>query len=281
MTTRLLKRFSYTSPVTDFARWVGLAPALRSLYYRCAAPGGRVKIEVSGVRFNLYAKIPKEVRWLEGSSLAKGTPWSEGRMLEAFLAFLGPGDIVYDVGANFGLYSIASSKKVTEQGEIIAFEPLSRNFQRLQANIQLNGLKNVRCFAKAFGEHAAKAEMYINEERPWQSTLLPKPGIEPIKTGAIEVVEVVEGDSFRLEQGLPMPRAVKIDVEGFEHSVICGLRQTLADPRCRLLGCEVHPGLLPAGIVPEQVVSLVRSLGFTRIDVLTQEGAQHVVCYKE
>jgi FkbM family methyltransferase len=85
--------------------------------------------------------------------------------VEALLAFLCPGDSVYDVGVIFGLYSIAASKKVGEQGQIIAFEPLSRNFQRLQANIELNGLKNIRCFARALGERAARAEIYINEER--------------------------------------------------------------------------------------------------------------------
>jgi FkbM family methyltransferase len=254
---------------------------MRSLYHRWAAPGGVLKIRVSGVRFSLYAKIPEELRFLEGSTISEDVVWSERDMLKAFLAFLRLGDIVYDVGANFGLYSIALGKRLGEQGQIIAFEPLSRNFERLQANIQLNDLKNIRCFPKALGEQGAKVEMYIDEERPWRSTLLPKPSDDSAKSRAIEVVEVVEGDSFRVMCGLPVPCAVKIDVEGFEHSVVCGLRQTLADPRCRLLGCAVHPRLLPSGITPGHIVALVQSFGFTRIDAHTERAEQHFVCYKE
>jgi FkbM family methyltransferase len=277
----MLRRLTYFPQLTNLARRVGLAPAIRSLYHRWAAPGGVLKIQVSGVRFGLYAKIPEELRFLEGSTISKGVVWCERGMLEAFLAFLRLGDIVYDVGANFGLYSIALGKRVGEQGQIIAFEPLSRNFERLQANIQLNDLKNIRFFPKALGEQGAKVEMYIDEERPWRSTLLPKPASDSANSRAIEVVEVVEGDSFRIMHGLPVPCAVKIDVEGFEGSVLRGFRQTLADPRCRLLGCAVHPELLPSGMTDERIVALLRSLGFRRIDAHTQGPEHHLVCYKE
>jgi len=276
----MLRRLSYYPPLTNLARRVGLAPAIRSLYHRWAAPGGVLKIQVSGVRFGLYTKVPEELRFLELSTMSDGGVWSERDMLAAFLGFLRLGDVVYDVGANFGLYSIALGKRVGEQGQIIAFEPLSRNFERLKANIQLNDLKNIRCFPNALGERGARMEMYIDEERPWRSTLLPKPSNDSAKSRAMEVVEVVEGDTFRIMRGLPVPCAVKIDVEGFEHSVVGGLRHTLGDPRCRLLGCAVHPALLPSGITPDHIVAMVRSLGFTRIDAHTEGAEQHFVCYK-
>ena len=39
--------------------------------------------------------------------------------------------------------------------------------------------------------------------------------------------------------------SIKIDVEGYEHSVLQGLRQTLAQPQCEILSCEIHTSLLP------------------------------------
>lgn len=275
----VLRRLTYFPQLTNLARRAGVAPALRSLYYRWATPRGVLKLQVSDVCLSLYARNPEEVRDLKGASMSNDCAWSERHTLETCLAFLAPGDIVYDVGANYGLYSVALGKRVGEQGQIIAFEPLRRNFERLQANIQLNDLKNIRCFPYALGEQADRTEMYVEEERPWRSTLLKGPPSSR-QAHAAEVVEVVEGDWFRRTQSLPVPRAVKINVEGFEYSVMRGLRQMLAEARCEFLVCEVHPQLLPAGTAVEDILGLLRSCGFNGIDSHARGPELHIFCYK-
>jgi len=275
----MLRRLTYSPQLTNLARKAGLAPAFRSLYYRWAAPHGVLKIQVSNVHFKLRAENPEEVRDLEGASMFNDCSWSERHTLEACLAFLVPGDIVYDVGANYGLYSIALGKRVGERGQVIAFEPLGRNFSRLQANIQLNNLENIRCFPYALGEQAGKTEIYLQEEHPWCATLL-KGTPNSREALPVEVVQVMEGDGFRSTQGLPVPRAIKIDVEGFEYSVMRGLRQTLADSRCEFLVCEVHHQFLPSGIGVEDILGLLRSCGFDRIESQTRGFELHIFCYK-
>jgi FkbM family methyltransferase len=232
-----------------------------------------------GIPIMLYAKTGRELLWLEGAVITE-REWSERRALEAMLSFLNPGDIAYDVGANFGLYSVALAKRVGDRGKTIAFEPRRSTFEFLQANIELNNLKNVRCFQKALGEQAAKLPMYTYPEEPWCSSLVGRQDKPSGGSVGVESVEVVAGDSFRIVHDLPMPRAVKIDVEGYEYSVIRGLRQTLGDPRCQFVGCEIHPHLLPAGITPQHIIDLLRSFGFHRVEISPSGLDQKIDCYK-
>jgi FkbM family methyltransferase len=53
------------------------------------------------------------------------------------------GDVVVDVGAHIGIYTLVSSRRVGASGKVIAIEAASPYFRTLQENIQLNGLDNV------------------------------------------------------------------------------------------------------------------------------------------
>ena len=44
------------------------------------------------------------------------------------------------------------------------------------------------------------------------------------------------------------------------------LRHTLAQPTCELICCEIHPQFLPPDVKPEAILTLVRSLGFSRMN---------------
>jgi hypothetical protein len=53
------------------------------------------------------------------------------------------GDIVVDVGAHMGKYTIIASKRVGANGKVIAIEAHPGNYEMLNRNIKLNGLTNV------------------------------------------------------------------------------------------------------------------------------------------
>jgi FkbM family methyltransferase len=59
-----------------------------------------------------------------------------------FAAHLKPGDVVYDIGAHVGLYTLISSSRVQPGGHIYAFEPLPRNLGYLRRHIDLNHVSN-------------------------------------------------------------------------------------------------------------------------------------------
>ena len=52
-------------------------------------------------------------------------------------------DVVVDIGANIGYYTLIFAKLVGENGKVFAFEPDPSNFALLKKNVELNGFRNV------------------------------------------------------------------------------------------------------------------------------------------
>lgn len=67
--------------------------------------------------------------------------WDQMKFIEAYLK---PGDHFIDVGANVGLFSLLASSVIGTKGKIIAIEPVPLSVKRLEENIGLNQLENVK-----------------------------------------------------------------------------------------------------------------------------------------
>src|SRR5690242_1374769 len=63
-----------------------------------------------------------------------------------------PGDIVLDIGANVGFYTLLAARLVGSSGLVIAFEPFEPNIQQFERHVALNGLSWVRLERSAVGE---------------------------------------------------------------------------------------------------------------------------------
>ena len=53
-----------------------------------------------------------------------------------YLQHIKKGDVVFDVGANIGYYTVLFSKITRENGEIHAFEPVPPTFQKLLNSVK-------------------------------------------------------------------------------------------------------------------------------------------------
>jgi len=201
----------------------------------------------------------------------------EEHLLSLLVSLLRPGDTVYDIGAEQGLYTVFCSKAVRDEGRIIAFEPEGSRHERFRGNVRLNRLTNVRVFRLALSDHSSRGTLHRAEIG--RAPALSAVDLEEDNAES-ERVTVVPGDLIVEEKKLPLPAVVKIDVEGHELSVLRGLRYTLSGPLCRVVCCEIHPSLLPIGVQPSDVVNLLRSFGFSRIDTFLRHPDQHVVAYK-
>ncbi len=199
----------------------------------------------------------------------------EKEALKLLVSTLRAGDVFYEIGASAGIFTVLLAKA---GAQVFAFEPMSENYDRLQENLELNGIINVHSFRMGLADWNGEGRLFVAGQNGISlgARLLGA----PTGRGRYEVVEVHEGDQLREVENLPCPRAVHIDVEGYEYAVIRGLRQTLGEPACRLVCCEIHPALLPKGIEPDAVLGLLRSLGFGRIDTHVRNNAFHLVAYK-
>ena len=74
------------------------------------------------------------------------------------------GDIVVDIGAHMGRYTIISSKRVGTNGKVIAIEAHPGNFEMLNRNIKLNQLTNVIPLNYAVYSKETKIKLYLPEE---------------------------------------------------------------------------------------------------------------------
>ncbi len=257
-----LKRLSYRSEVSSLAGTLGLRKVLRSCYYYWARPsGGVLVLELNGVFGRFHVRNYRELRILEAVEIG------ERDVLELLIQFLRPGDVLYDVGANIGIYSILLAKAA---GKIIAFEPEGQSFRHLQQNLELNEVRNVHCIQKALGEESGQAQLFVRDGVTCPRLAEPPPGSEKGRVTS-ESVAIEKGDQLVASEGLPLPRAVKIDVEGHEHAVLQGLRHTLANPVCKLVCCEIHPHLLTLNATAESIHELLTSLGFSRILKMERE----------
>ena len=142
-------------------------------------------------------------------------------------AFLRPGDVFLDIGANVGLYTIAAARIVGSGGHAHAFEPCSQTFGRLEENVKLNGLRNVSCHRVALSHENAEATLSIagGGFDAWNSLGKPYMG----EASGQETVRTVTLDSFAIERGLSGKiTLIKIDVEGWEQQVLNGAGDLLS-----------------------------------------------------
>jgi FkbM family methyltransferase len=115
-----------------------------------------------------------------------------------------PGEVVYDIGANFGLYTLLFSKLVGKDGHVFAFEPAPRVLAGLRAHLELNGIQNVTVIEKAIAGRA--------EERAFRAAgdtcvgRLGEDGETLVQTTTLDL----------LVQELPPPNCIKMDIEGAE-----------------------------------------------------------------
>ena len=251
-----------------------MGDSLKKFYYKLNCPKNIKKLRFQDIHADFYAQNFYELRALE-TVFSNGGKFEE-RILEPLMETIHPGDVAYDIGASIGIHTIFMAKKVKNAGKIIAFEPENKTFKTLRKNIKLNNINNVKLIQKALGDQM-EVRMLYNQ---------PKVGI-----GASSLLKfnggkdkhhvvVIPGDDIVKKEKLPLPRAVKIDVEGFEYPVIRGFKKTLLQKKCRLVCCEIHSTLYPETINSTKIFDLLHSYGFGKVKTHERGGEIHAIFYK-
>lgn len=154
--------------------------------------------------------------------------------LMAAIAALGRGDVVVDVGANAGLYSVLAARAVAPGGRVYAFEPSRDEFARLAWAISANGLDNVIAANVALADRRGAVGFVSGPSDHTGLHRLEAAGEAPTTSVWAErgdrAIPLADGENVAL---------LKIDVEGAELSVLRGFDEWLAARRIECLVVEV------------------------------------------
>jgi FkbM family methyltransferase len=152
------------------------------------------------------------------------------------------GDVVVDIGAHMGRYTIISSKRVGENGKVIAIEAHPDNFEMLNRNIKLNKLTNVIPLKYAIHSELMNIKLYTYREES-SSTGHNSIMFNHLSTKYKE--KFVEVDANTLDHvlqlnGIIEVNWIKIDAEGAEFEVLKGATDILSKSKDIALLIEVH-----------------------------------------
>lgn len=152
-----------------------------------------------------------------------------------------PGDIVWDIGANIGIYVEIFLKSVSTDGKVIAFEPTPACFEQLKK--KFDNTPQVKLKNLAIGSKDETLSMNI-EEDPLAATHKIADGINPTNPSSLVQVQVRSSDSIIQSEPELTPNIIKLDVEGYEGQVIDGMQNLLKQKQLRCIGIEIHFALL-------------------------------------
>lgn len=177
------------------------------------------------------------------------------------LAQAKPGWTVFDVGANFGYYSLRIAGSLGDRAVIHSFEPEEGMFRRLGEQVSLNGFTSITprriALSNVDGELELVAPGKGNEGVGQLRTAEGKAPPDRLQ----RVVSMRMDTYVRLHQ-VERLDFVKIDVEGAECLVLEGAQDTLRRLRPVLM-VEINPEALGAfGVSADWLLERIRSLGY-------------------
>jgi FkbM family methyltransferase len=191
------------------------------------------------------------------------------------------GDIVVDIGAHIGLYTIISSKRVGTNGKVIAIEADPGNFEMLNRNIKLNQLTNVIALNYAAYSKETKIKLYL----PSGESGFTKYNTI-VSDWANNEDKFVEVNANTLDYLLQLNQIreeevnwIKIDVEGAEFEVLKGATNVLSKSKDIALLMELHG---PPNVYRPKVQEFLNLYNF-KIELeksYDENGSMHIIVQK-
>ncbi len=188
----------------------------------------------------------------------------ERTTLRAWSYFARRSDIILDIGAHTGAYTLAALAS-NGSAQTISFEPYFMNFSRLNMNLRGNGFSPSNAYMLGVGEKSAVMPFSVSSDVSYLSS----GGSVGVRENALTTnIQVVALDDFIPGAMASRIKLIKIDVEGFEAACLRGMTNLVRKSRpiiffeCtdRAAGLEVHKRLSQLGyvfFVPDEVTGQV------------------------
>ena len=210
---------------------------------------------------DLYAMQCGDLLWLNATGyldrqiIATGS--FEPESMSAVHRLVREGDVVLDVGANIGYYTVRFGKLVGARGRVIAAEPTLHYRHILERNIAENSLTNVRILDYGFSDRADTVSIDVG---PSSATMHSPAGFDRVLFQ--ETITIARLDDVAESLGLQRLDFVKIDVDGHEPFVLRGAWDVLGKYSPIILMEISHLHYFQAGVFGWDFFSEIRNKGF-------------------
>lgn len=166
-------------------------------------------------------------------------------------------DIVLDIGANIGYYTLIFAKLVGENGKVFAFEPDPTNFAILKKNVKINGYKNVVLINKAVSDKAGKLKLFLSEDNMGDHrTYDSKDDREFVEIESVKLDDYFDKTSDKIN-------FIKMDIQGAEYAAVKGMSGLVNNTKDLTIVTEFWPiGLKRFGVEPREYYKLLIKYGF-------------------
>ncbi len=211
-------------------------------------------------QYVLVAEVNDFTMLVDANDVGIGRELRNYRLHEPILTRLLPlfthrGDIVLDIGANIGYYSLLFSRLVGPEGVVIAIEPEPNNFNLLELNLSLNKVNNVHLYQVAVSDREGTATLFISNYSNWHSLRSKKSStLKEIKVPTVTI------DAIANKLGAPI-NLIRMDIEGFEDKALHGGWETLRRDKPRLI-MEVHPAEFESASEVQSMLASLADLGY-------------------
>lgn len=199
--------------------------------------GGRALHALEARRGSTYEIAGHRIRFLAGSAPTVVAAVSDERanvdavQLAHFAKAIQPGDVVADVGAYRGTYTLVAAACAGSRGRVTAFEPTRVNAEAILANARLNGFTDrVTVEEVAVSEREGAARFFAWGDATTNSLVPQQSQAQSLDVRTISL------DAYF---GKALPDVVKIDIEGAELLALRGAQRILASEA--VIICELHP----------------------------------------
>lgn len=215
-----LYRLAYRPRRREHHRLVGKAALIahRRLYEAGFGGIGVATIDVAGQRREL--RFNARNTQFQALYMPRFLPCYEPETTALIDLLVGPRDVFFDVGANWGWYALTVASRKGFNGTAHAFEPDPSSFADLTSLVDQAGLaQRIACHKLALGDRDGETSMSLPDGvHSGLATIAPGGGLRVL--------------SARLDTlGLPSPQVIKLDVEEHEYEALAGAHKTIAKGR--------------------------------------------------
>ena len=184
---------------------------------------------------------------------------------------LSEGDVVVDIGANFGWYTTLFGTLIGDKGKVYAFEPVPKIFEQLSENIAINNL-NERCVTNrmALGDEQKTVNLNVFHDLPASHSSISDLGRDGFESFSADMDLL---DNFLIKESISKVDFLKCDVEGAELIALRGAKNLLNDENAPLIMFECNKETSAAfGYTPSEIFRLCKDAGYSHFFKILDSG---------